>query len=485
MILTCQQMQQCEETAFARGISAATLMEEAGQGIARVVQQFFPAPGTLILYLGKGNNAGDALVAARELVQKGWRVLARLTAPPAEMKELPRGHFGPWLTQIDDARAAAASSRRPLVLLDGLLGIGSSGEMRPELVPLATEMHELRQRHKATIIAMDLPSGLGGKKAVEADITACIAHIKDTLLEDGAERNVGRIALVPLPALAEAQGDAGAAILTPHTVRTWLPHRHNDWHKGDAGRVLILAGSRGLLGAAELACRGALHAGAGLTTLLVKEDVYDLLAARVPPEVMVKCVDDYREALDLKADALAIGPGLGFEHEKEILEVLRQVKAPCVLDADAITMLSRHPDTLDAMHGLPRLLTPHPGEMTRILDSFPGWHGMDRRTLAERFVKAAPGRSLLLKGARTIIATAGEVTLYNTTGHSGMASGGMGDVLTGVCATFAAQRVPLHRAAALGAWLCGHAAERAGHHPITASELAAHLSAAMRVEAEF
>ena len=117
--------------------------------------------------------------------------------------------------------------------------------------------------------------------------------------------------------------------------------------------------------------------------------------------------------------------------------------------------------------------------MQRILDGFPGWHGMDRRTLAERFVKNVPKRTLLLKGARTVISTAGETTLFNTTGHPGMASGGMGDVLTGVCTAFAAQHVPLHHAAALGAWLCGRAAELAGFHPVCAINVAAHLDAAM------
>jgi ADP-dependent NAD(P)H-hydrate dehydratase / NAD(P)H-hydrate epimerase len=195
---------------------------------------------------------------------------------------------------------------------------------------------------------------------------------------------------------------------------------------------------------------------------------------------MVKCVDDYREALEMKADSFAIGPGLGFESEDEVLEVLRQSKAPVVVDADALTMLSRHPDVMDEMHGLPRLLTPHPGELQRLLDNFPGWHGMDRRTVTEMLVKSAPKRTLLLKGTRTVIATAGEVTLFNSTGHPGMASGGMGDVLTGVCAAFAARRVPLHHTAGLGAWLCGRAAELAGRDGLCASDVAAHLGAAMQ-----
>ncbi|MBE7495457.1 MAG: NAD(P)H-hydrate dehydratase [Verrucomicrobiaceae bacterium] len=479
MIVTARQMQACEDAALARGITAADLMEEAGRGIAGVIRQFFPAAGTLVLYLGKGNNAGDALVAARELVKDGWQVFGRLSGPVEEMKELPRRHFGDWVRVMDDARNEEFP-RSPLVLLDGLLGIGFSGEMKPELVALAREIKELREARHARVVAMDLPSGLGSKHAVEADITACVAQIKDLLVEDGADRNVGRIALVPVKELSRCEGDAAAAVMTPRLIRSWLPHRANDAHKGDSGRVCVLAGSRGFLGAAELACRGAVRAGAGLTTLLVKDEVYELLASRVPPEVMVARIGDYREVLDMKADALCIGPGLGFEDEKEVLEVMRRCRAPAVVDADALTMLSRRPDELDKMNGLPRLLTPHPGEMQRLLAHFPGWHGMDRRTLAEMFVKDAPGRTLLLKGARTVVSTAGEVTLFNSTGHSGMASGGMGDVLAGVCAALAGQRLPLHRAAGLGAWLCGRAAELAGREGLCAGDVPAHLGAALR-----
>jgi len=477
MIVTCRQMQEGEAAALARGITAAGLMEEAGRGIAVVVRQFEPMPGTLVLYLGKGNNAGDALVAARELQKDGWRVFGRLCVPVEAMKELPRGHFGSWVEMIADARAREFPAG-PLVLLDGLLGIGFSGEMKPELAALADEMNELRERRHARVIAMDLPSGLGSRHAVEADVTACVAQIKDVLVEDGAERQVGRIALVPLRELEAVPGDAGAMVMTPRRIRHWLPHRPNDLHKGRTGRVVIVAGSRGYLGAAELACRGALHAGAGLTTLLVKEDVYDLLAVRVPPEVMVRCVDDYREALDMKADSLAVGPGLGFESEHEVMDLLRQAKTAVVVDADALTMLARNPEVMDEMSGLPRLLTPHPGELERLLANYPGWHGMDRRTVSEMLVKSAPKRTLLLKGARTVIATAGEVTLLNSTGHPGMASGGMGDVLTGVCAALAARRVSLHQAAGLAAWLCGRAAEIAGRDGIRASDVAACLGRA-------
>lgn len=494
MIVTCRQMQQCEEAAFARGVTAAALMEEAGIGIAAVVRQFAPKPGSLVLFLGKGNNAGDALVAARELTKEGWKLHARLAAPPEAMKELPQRHFnelGSAVRVIDNA-VAFDFPAGPIVSLDGLLGIGATGAMKPELQTLAREMNTLRTQRHAMTIAMDIPSGLDGDHgdacvdAVEADVTAVVAQMKAGLLEDGADHYAGRLALVPLQELSVCEGDAGVLALTPTILRTWLPRRAHDMHKGEAGRVGILAGSRGFLGAAELCCRGAIRAGAGLVTLFVPEDVYPLMATRMPAEVMVKPVDDYRDILEMRFDSLAIGPGLGFEHEKQIVEVLKQARAPTIVDADALTMTAQNPQLLDHTGSLPRLLTPHPGELDRLLRNFPGWHGMSRRQVVEALTASAPKRTLLLKGARTVIATHGQPTLFNTTGHPGMASGGMGDVLTGVCAAFAGQSIPLHHAAGLAAWVCGRAAEKAllldgmAQESLCAGDVADHLGCALQ-----
>ncbi len=493
MIVTCRQMQQSEEAAFARGVSAAVLMTEAGRGIANVVRQFAPVPGSLVLFLGKGNNAGDALVAARELLADGWKLHARMSCEPEAMKELPREHFaalGSQLRVIEDATTFDFAPG-PIVSLDGLLGIGAQGPLKPELQTLAREMNALRMQQHALTIAMDIPSGLNGdhgnacEDAVVADVTAVVAQIKAGLLEDGADHYVGRIALVPIKELGECAGDAAAVALTPATLRPWLPRRANDMHKGDAGRVGIIAGSRGFHGAADLACRGALRAGAGLITLLVKAAVYPLIAGRVPAEIMVKPVDDYRDVLEMRFDALVIGPGLGFDHAKEVLAVLKQSPVPTIVDADALTMLAQNPAVLDQTNQLPRLLTPHPGELDRLLRNFPGWHALGRRKVVEALTENATGRTLLLKGVRTVIASQGQQTLFNTTGHPGMASGGMGDVLSGVCAGLAAQGISLHHSAGLGAWLCGRAAERAvmreemAHESVCATDVTRYLGGAL------
>lgn len=467
MLVTCQQMQEIEQRAFDRGVSAADLMEAAGSGIAREILRFFPSPGTLILYLGSGNNAGDALVAARELQKLGWQVLARLSGPIEKLKPLPRGHLDAFTNlRLLEAPAKCDELARPIVQLDGLLGIGAVGEMRADIRALAAEMNELRQEAHAFTVAMDIPSGLNGDTGepspdcVIADLTVTVACGKAGLLADEATPFVGRIALVTLAEL-QAEEDHRPHLLTPELVRSFLPRRSFEFHKGQAGRVGIIAGSQGFIGAAMLACGGALRAGAGLVTLLVKEEVYPLLASRVPPEVMVKLVKDYREVLEMNFDALAIGPGLGFAHEDEVLTVIQYASAPAVVDADAITMVARAEVPVFLTSTPPRLFTPHPGEMARLAgdcDAHP------RISQAELWAMAHPGNTLLLKGARTVIATEGPPTYFNTTGHPGMATGGMGDVLTGVCAAFAGQGLDLHHAAGLGAWSCGRAAEIAAQN---------------------
>ena len=474
-------MQQLEAAAFARGVQAYDLMEEAGKGIAEVIRQFFPDAGLAILYLGKGNNAGDALVAARELEKHGWQIAARLCCEPDQLKPLPLQH---WET-LNPARwsnaTAAQAFRGPVVLLDGLLGIGGTGDLRGVMRELAAEMNQLRRERYAVTVAMDLPSGLDGdsgipcQDAVVADITATVAQVKTGLLADPATHHVGRLALVPLAEL----GTGDDSIITAGTLRSKLRRRPFDMHKGQAGRVALVAGSRGYLGAAVLTALGALRGGAGLIILLAHERDYELLAAKMPPEIMVKPVHDYADAMQ-GHDVIAVGPGLGSSHDREVLNIVRHAAQPVVVDADALNTLARH-GCMDFAGS--RLLTPHPGEMSRLIADHASWPALDRRALAEAFTDAYPV-TLLLKGSRTVIATEGAPTRFNTTGSPGMAGGGMGDVLTGLCAALIAQGHSLHDAACAGSWLIGRAAENAlacggrSEEALSACDVADHLGLA-------
>lgn len=453
--MTCEEMRHAEEAAFARGVRAEDLMEEAGRGIAEIVRQFHEAPGQCVVFCGKGHNAGDGLVAARHLASWGWNIdvtfafpestLAPLTAK--KLAELPR--LGP------DVSATGSK-----VVLDGLLGIGARGEPRGEIAMAIRSIDRLRRDHGAWVLAIDIPSGLDAgtgvpaSTCVQADLTATIACAKDCLVADTATGVVGRLAVVELKELPQPES-AVWRVATPGALQGWLPARSFDLHKGDCGRVGIIAGSPGFTGAARLCSAAALRAGAGLVTLLAKSDCAGTLAVSCVPEVMVKTVESYEEVHDLRFDSLAIGPGLGSRNAREVLSLIEKANQPMIVDADALNVLSADISLLKHCAG-PRLLTPHPGEMERL---YPQTVRPRRRWL-EDFLAEYPV-ALLLKGARTLIGDAQGRRFINTTGNPGMASGGMGDVLTGVCAALVPQlsdRNLLH-CAVLGAWLCGRSAE--------------------------
>ncbi len=454
-------MQSVERRTIDRGIPADVLMETAGAKLARCITQFFPRPGLAVCYAGKGHNAGDAFVAGRHLAVHGWRVLVRTPFDPSELATLSREKLallGPAV--LHGPLHPSSPQDGPLVQIDALVGLGAQGPLREPLASLATEMNDLRRNAGAHTVAVDFPSGLDpdtgvpGDPCVEADFTATVGFAKTGLVADAATNHVGRIAVLEIPDFI-APDDGDAELVTASLLRrAWAP-RVYDTNKGMCGRVVLLAGSRGALGAASLATAGAVHAGAGLVSLGALPDDYDLLATTVIPEVMVRPFQHLTDVLALPVDAVGIGPGLGTGDATRVLRVLREAACPMVVDADALTLIAHAGlQHLDKAKG-PRLLTPHPGEMQRLLA---GKKIRDRADTARAFVCAHPV-TLLLKGARTVVAAKGHPLRYNTTGHPGMATGGMGDVLTGVCTALLGQGADTFLAASLGAWVCGRAAE--------------------------
>ncbi len=451
MILSSEEMKRLEEAAFASGSSAETLMEEAGRRIAETVRQFFHAPGRAIVFFGKGHNGGDALAAARHLADAGWGIGLRQASE--ELSELTRLQ----LNRLGSRGAGHGNA----VVLDGLLGIGAKGPLRDPIRQLAREINGLRQRWGAAVFAIDIPTGLDGDTGeadadcVVADFTLTVGFCKKGLVHDEATNFVGRLAVLPLAALTGQTFAAGddSEPATPAGLAALLPPRKFESNKGDYGRVGIIAGSRGFVGAALLASEGAVRAGAGLVTLYVTEDIYAIAAGAASLSVMVQPVSSYREILEKKHDALGIGPGLGKSRNEEILGIVKEVPIPAVVDADALNIISSRLHVINSFRG-PRLFTPHPGEMRRL-------YSMGDLPRAD-VVRAFTGEfavTLLLKGSRTLVGEQGRPLSYNTTGTPGMATGGMGDVLTGVCAALAGQGLALYDAARLGAWVCGRASE--------------------------
>ena len=473
MILSTAQMLDAEAKAFAEGQTAEELMEQAGSQLAALVRQFHPTPGTCRIFFGKGHNGGDVLVAAGHLAAEGWRIVLEPVFPEASLSPLTA-------TQLSRLPSSFVGQARPLVVLDGILGIGIKGDPREPVATAIHRLNHLREHEAAWVLSADLPSGLRdeapGDPCVKADVTMAMGFVKSCLVNDHATDFVGRLAVADLPALCAPPATDPAQILTPKILS--LPPRSFDRHKGMSGRVAILAGSRCYPGAARLCSAAAVKAGAGLVTLIVPSDCVATLSASVIPEVMVRALDDFSVLLNEKWDAFGIGPGLGRERDEMICEFLRSCSAPCVVDADALNALSGQMDVVRENAGQ-RLLTPHHLEMERLSHC----NGRDRLQWLADFVSQYPV-TLLLKGARTLIGNINSPVAFNTTGHPGMASGGMGDVLTGVCAALIAQGRDITDSARLAAWVCGRAAELAirentvSQESLTASDVIAHLGGA-------
>jgi NAD(P)H-hydrate epimerase len=329
---------------------------------------------------------------------------------------------------------------------------------------------------------VDPDSGETTPGAVTADVTFMIGNPKTGLLKSHAVNSTGSLALVPLEILTAA-GRGEVELVSPQETDFGKSPRAYDFHKGLAGRVAVIAGSDRYPGAAVLAATGALRAGAGLVTLHVPTGAAAVIAAKCPPEIIVKGCSSPRELEDLKCDALVIGCGLGEldgATGSALLDWLDQSTASAVIDADALNLIAK-----SGRFGIFRdrhVLTPHPGEFARLA---PDLAGLPREAAARAFAERFSA-TLLLKGGRSLIARASQPLWCNATGSPGMATGGQGDLLAGVIgARLAFGDSPLE-AASLGAWLCGRASEIALADPslseesLAPSDTALHLGAAFR-----
>jgi ADP-dependent NAD(P)H-hydrate dehydratase / NAD(P)H-hydrate epimerase len=485
-------MREAEEAAFARGVEVEALMDQAGAGVARAIRQFFPHPENCFVYAGKGHNGGDALVTAECLKKIGWKIDLRLAFPEEECSELTRKK----LQALSDAESGSGlnssmvAAPRPLphsrtIILDGLLGLGAKHLLREPIRKAAQEINRLRREQNSFVFAVDLPTGLDGdsgevdpEDCVLADFTVTIGFAKHGLIVDPALDFVGRLEVVPLADLVLEETAANELVATPRSLSPLLPKRAFSAYKNQFGRVGIVAGSTGFIGAALMTTQGALRAGAGLVELFVPREIYPIVAAAAPAEAMVKPVRAYRDLLEEKIDIWAVGPGLGQERASEILKLIEQAEQPMVIDADGLNALSERVDVLKHCRG-PRLLTPHPGEIKRLFDS----GKMSRAGTARNFCERFPV-TLLLKGSRTVVCERNRPLSYNSTGNPGMATGGMGDVLTGVCAGLLGRGLSLYDTGRVGAWVCGRAAEisifqaNASEESLLPSDVLAHLGEA-------
>lgn len=487
--VTVSAMRSLEDAAMRNGWTEERLMEAAGESLARSIADRFPVPGTIIAWLGKGHNAGDAFVALRFLRDRfQWNIAIRPAYPPDQWAPLTRlkSHELGQVT-VHETAPTHRAAKRPLVLLDALLGIGAKGALREPLLSLATEMNCLR-RSGAITAALDLPSGTDPDTgeihpgSVIADVTFMIGAPKAGLLGETTSDTTGSLEIVPVPSLASGT-DGDFQLITPFSLPLGKQPRPFRFHKGNAGRVGILAGSRDYSGAAVLAATGALRGGAGLVTLHVPAEAFDPIAAKCPPEVIVRSISDPAEILSYRYDSLVIGCGLHPADEtfrKLIPEVISRTGIPTVVDAEALNLIAASGDfsILRENH----ILTPHPGEFARLT---PDLADLPRKEAVRAFTSRIPS-TLLLKGSRTLVARKNHPVRANATGTPGMATGGQGDLLSGVIGALLAIGNQPDIAASAATWLCGRAAERAlldrrlSEQSLLPTDVAAHLGAAFK-----
>src|SRR6266404_2922354 len=292
-------MRAAEESAVARGVTIEALMDQAGAGVAKAVRQFFPKPARCLVFAGKGHNGGDALVAAEQLQRIGWKIDVRLPFAEENCSDLTQKKLK---TLRDAATKSAGTIERGthLIILDGLLGTGAKSFLREPLRTAAREINRLRREENAFVFAIDLPTGLDAdsgendpEDSVVADFTATIGFAKHGLIVDSALNFVGRIEVVPLPGLWPDASAPNELVASPDSFSSILSRRKFDAYKNQFGRIGVVAGSKGFVGAANMTAEGALRAGAGLVEVFVPEDIYEVVASSAPIEAMIKPIRRY------------------------------------------------------------------------------------------------------------------------------------------------------------------------------------------------
>ena len=486
-------MRAADAWTMVHGLPGTTLMENAGLAVARALESRFGKERRVAILCGLGNNGGDGFVIARVLKSDWTRVY--VIGDPEKIKGDARHHYDRLrkerarlqVTVIQNEAEwseKAAEIGRCSLVVDALLGSGSLGEPR-DLIALAIEGIRRERARGARVVSVDLPSGVptdGGPfewKTVEADLTVTFAAKKHALVFSPGSEMAGSVVVASIGIKDEALqfDDRGTRLfeLEESDARAAFPARAKDSHKGDFGHVLIVAGSLGKAGAAVLAARGAFRTGAGLVTVVSVGEVCRIVTM-AQPEVMTTSLGEGAELGDLPRaagriieiaagmDAVVIGPGLGRSEKTQelVLDVVARCPRPVVIDADGLNNLAECNLAERAAWSIgteqPVVLTPHPGEMARLIGSDAATVQSDRIGIARSFA-AAHGCVLLLKGARTVIASPDGEIWINPTGNPGMASGGMGDVLSGMIGALLAQGLGVAEAARLGAFLHGAAAD--------------------------
>ena len=526
-VVTAAEMRRIDQdTIEGIGIPGIVLMETAGSAIVHAIEQHYPTCQRIGIFAGKGNNGGDGIVIARQLAHIGrdvflflvspqesftgeahinLQIAKRLTASFGNLQAAPKGGLRIEEIPTDIALEPDASRDNDTslnhiasceLLVDAIFGTGLRGAVRSPIASIINVINSL----PIPVLSVDLPSGLDADTGqplgtcVQADRTVTIGLPKRGLLIHPGAELAGKLEVVDIGFPEQVVDAQGIKVnwTTATQASQWVPPRPPASHKGSYGRVLVVAGSTGMTGAAALASEAALRAGAGLVTLATPKHLNPILEGLLP-EVMtlplpeteagsltVSATSAILEFAEKTKSVLAIGPGLSQHPETVSLvhQLIRENQEQglglrMVIDADGLNALAQDRNILSLLDR-ETVLTPHPGEMARLTGASVSTLEKDRIHTAQQFA-SEHSLTLVFKGAPTVSADANGEVWINSTGNPGMSTGGMGDVLTGVIAGLMAQGIASERAAALGVYLHGLAgdmvAERLGMHGLIASDV--------------
>jgi len=508
-ILNAAQMREADRRTIEDiGIASIVLMENAGrQAVAAMDAMYADLSERQVAVLcGRGNNGGDGFVIARTLVQRGVDVSVFLIGRVVDVRGDARtnleilGRLGVTVVEIADSQAWELHFSEVsdcTLIVDAIFGTGLNAPVSGLIESVIADVNA----SAIPVVAIDLPSGLSADSvdpigpSIDAGLTITLAAPKLPLVLPPGELRAGDIVIadigIPNEVLDALDGPR-VELLTRGSMRELVTPRSPDSHKGDYGRVLLVCGSRGKTGAAHLAAVGALRSGAGLVTVATPAGCQAVVAA-MAPEYMTEALPEKQDGLDpvgvdrvldMARDVVAIGPGLGqaAPTREFVKRFVDRATMPLVIDADGLNAFSDDPDRLMGREGRDVIITPHPGEMARLVGMSTDEVQRNRLDIARNF--AVTHRAfVVLKGHRTLIATPDEKVFINPTGNPGMATGGTGDVLTGMIAAWLAQLLDAEAACKLAVYLHGMAGDLAeadeSEIGLTAGDVAAHIGDAI------
>lgn len=507
-LVTADQMRKLDRTAIDEfGIPSLGLMERAGKALADFICRHFTASrGTIAVLVGRGNNGGDGLVTARLLIERGYEVIIFLTSTAVELSPDSRANWERlalltptfiYIKDTTDLKTHSIAIARCACIVDALLGTGLSSEVKSPYRDIIDFINSL----KMPVVAADIPSGLSSDTgmplggAIRARWTVTFGLPKQGLFTGQGPDYAHdvEIADIGIPAEAIGRVDTKMHLIDPSLFCDQLKPRDAKSHKGDFGHVVVFAGSEGKLGAGYLTGMAALRAGSGLVTYALPDKAFTKFDARYPEIMAVSIPDRGRghfhpdgvaDALNVIKDktVVALGPAIGTHDDTRafVMELIRRVRLPLVIDADGLNVLAQNIHALD-YRPTTTILTPHPGEMERLT-------GQGKK-IEERMpsaVKLATSRRVhvVLKGHQTIVASPDGSAFINPTGNPAMASAGMGDALTGIIAGFVSQEMNPTMAAVAAVYLHGLAgdiaAKQFGERGVVASDVIKCFPEAMR-----